>query len=111
MRTHVKHVLVCTGPRCDVEEIQAHALFHRLGEMIDARPNIKTKRTRTQCVMACQNGPIVVVYPDGVWYHRVDEKALERIVTEHLEGGREVTEHVFHRLYEGDVCPLENQKD
>jgi hypothetical protein len=53
MRTHVKHVLVCTGPRCDVPEIDAHAIFRRLGEMIDARPNIKTKRTRTQCVMAC----------------------------------------------------------
>ncbi len=105
MRTHVRHVLVCTGPRCDVDGIPAHAMFNRLGEMIDARPDIKTKRTRTQCFMVCKEAPIMVVYPEGVWYNRVDEKALERIVTEHLEGGREVSELVFHRLYEGDVCP------
>jgi (2Fe-2S) ferredoxin len=111
MRTHVKHVLVCTGPRCDIDGVPAHALFHRLGEMIDARPDIKVKRTRTQCFMVCKEAPILVVYPEGVWYHRVDEKALERIVVEHLEGGREVTEYVFHRLHEGDVGPPEATKE
>jgi (2Fe-2S) ferredoxin len=110
MRTHVRHVLVCTGPRCDVDGVPAHAMFRRLGEMIDARPDIKVKRTRTQCFMVCKEAPIMVVYPEGVWYHRVDEKALERIVAEHLEGGREVSELVFHRLLEGDVCPAENSE-
>jgi (2Fe-2S) ferredoxin len=61
-------------------------------------------------MVACRNqGPILVVYPEGVWYRCVDEAAVERIVTEHLVGGREVGELIFHRLGEGDICPLEKQ--
>ena len=93
MRTHVKHVLVCTGPRCDIDGAPVQAMLDQLGKLIDARPDLKVKRTRTHCMMVCKDAPIMVV----------DEKMLERIVVEHLEGGREVTELVFHRLGEGDV--------
>lgn len=77
-------------------------MFQRLGEKIDLRPELKVKRTRSNCFAVCKQGPILVVYPDGV-YRCVDEAVLERIVVEHLEGGREVSEHVFHRVGEGDV--------
>lgn len=87
--------------------MQAQAMFRRLGEALDARPELRVKRTRSHCFLACKDGPILVVYPDGVWYHRIDPTVLERIVTEHLAGGQEVTEYVFHRLGEGDACPLE----
>jgi (2Fe-2S) ferredoxin len=83
-------------------------MFRQLAEKIDARPHLCVKRTRSHCFAVCKDGPILVVYPEGVWYHRVDEAMLERIVTEHLDGGREVTEHVFHRLGHGDVCPAES---
>lgn len=85
-------------------------MFELMGEKIDARPELRIKRTRTHCMVACQNkGPILVVYPEGVWYQCADETALERIVVEHLEGGREVSDLIFHRLAEGDTCRLENQ--
>jgi (2Fe-2S) ferredoxin len=101
---------MCTGPRCTEDGVQAEAMFGRLGEQIDARPELRIKRTRTHCMVACRNqGPILVVYPEGVWYRCTDEAALERIVVEHLEGGREVSELIFHRLGEGDTCPVENE--
>jgi (2Fe-2S) ferredoxin len=46
----------------------------------------------------CTEGPIVVVYPEGVWYSNVTPALLERIVVEHLRDGRVVEEAVFHRL-------------
>lgn len=100
---------MCVGPRCTEEGIQAQAMFELMGRKIDARPELRIKRTRTHCMVVCRNqGPILVVYPEGVWYRCVDEATLERIVVEHLVGGREVGELIFHRLGEGDTCPLEN---
>lgn len=101
---------MCTGPRCTEEGVQAEAMFGVLGEKLDARPELRIKRTRTHCMVACRyQGPIVVIYPEGVWYRRVDEAAVERIVVEHLVGGQEVKDLLFHRLGEGDVCPREDE--
>lgn len=84
-------------------------MFELMGEKIDARPDLKIKRTRTHCMVACRHqGPILVTYPEGIWYRCVDEAALERIFAEHLVGGREVGELIFHRLGEGDTTPAES---
>lgn len=95
---------MCAGPRCTDGNTEAETMFQKLGEKIDSRPHLKVKRTRSNCFVVCKQGPILVVYPDGVWYRCVDETVLERIVAEHLEEGREVSEHVFHRLGKDDVC-------
>lgn len=108
MRTHDKHVLMCTGPRCTENGVQAEVMFGRLGEKLDARPHLRIKRTRTHCMVACRNqGPVLVVYPEGIWYRRVDETALDRIVAEHLEGGRAVEELIFHRIGAGDIGSMD----
>ena len=55
-------------------------------------------------MVVCKNkGPLVVVYPEGVWYQCKDEVALDRIVTEHLEQGKLVEDLIFHKLGEGDI--------
>lgn len=99
---------MCVGPRCTENGERAQAMFELMGEKIDALPELRVKRTRTHCMVACRaQGPVLVVYPEGVWYNRVDEAAVERIVTEHLLGNEEVSDLIFHRLGEGDTCPAE----
>ena len=58
----------------------------------------RVKRGETPCLGVCSNGPIVVVYPDGIWYAAVTPELLERIVVEHLKQNRPVEDAVFHRL-------------
>lgn len=103
MKTHQRHVLMCTGPRCTANGIESEALFKKLGQLIDAQGGLPVKRTRTHCFAVCKEGPILVVYPDGVWYHRIDESILKRIVNDHLAAGQPVESLIFHRTGLGDV--------
>lgn len=40
------------------------------------------------CLDRCAQGPVIVVYPEGVWYTYVDEEDVDEIIREHLQGGR-----------------------
>jgi (2Fe-2S) ferredoxin len=52
-------------------------------------------RSKVDCLRVCESGPIAVVYPDGTWYRGVTVEVADRIIDEHLVGGRPVEEHVF----------------
>ncbi|MBP8205864.1 MAG: (2Fe-2S) ferredoxin domain-containing protein, partial [Giesbergeria sp.] len=59
--------------------------------------DLRVKRSRVGCFAACKGGPVVCVQPDGTWYYNVTPGHMDRIVTEHLVGGRVVQELVFHQ--------------
>jgi (2Fe-2S) ferredoxin len=101
MDPYARHVLVCTGGYCSPDH-RGRQLYSLLAMLLQREGLLfgpsRVKRGETPCLGVCASGPIVVVYPEGVWYANVTPALLERIVVEHLKEGRVVDEAVFHRL-------------
>lgn len=91
------HVLVCKHKTCLRQggKASARALKRALKEQ-DLSGRVMV--TKVKCLDQCGRGPVMVVYPDGVWYGRVDEEAARRIAAEHLKEGRAVEEKVLRDM-------------
>lgn len=101
MEPYRRHVLVCTGSFCSPDR-RGRGLYALLASLLEREGLLfgpgRVKRGETPCLGVCAGGPIVVVYPEGVWYAGVTPELLERIVVEHLKRGQPVEEAIVHRL-------------
>ncbi|MBP3759971.1 MAG: NADH-quinone oxidoreductase subunit NuoF [Ruminococcus sp.] len=97
-----KHVLVCGGTGCTSSG--SPKIIAKLKEELAANGlTDKVQIVKTGCFGLCERGPIMIVYPEGSFYSRVDVEEIPRIVKEHLVEGNPVKEFLYEETVEGDT--------
>jgi (2Fe-2S) ferredoxin len=93
-----RHVFLCTGPNCCTPEVGLAAWEALKGQIKEhglGTGENACYRTKVGCLRICCNGPTMVVYPEGTWYHGMTAEHIPRLVKQHLVDGQPVAEWIF----------------
>ena len=89
-----RHIFLCAEEKCfAADENSRLQLWNHLKSLCKDHPQIM--RSRAACLRICADGPVAIVYPDGVIYHALTESALTEIFDSHLLRGEVVEKYVL----------------
>jgi (2Fe-2S) ferredoxin len=91
-----RHVFVCTsGDTCPAQgDVDRYVKVLRAGVLAAGR-QVEVRINKAGCFSQCGHGPMLVVYPDNVWYAGVRESDLQEILDSHIVGGVPVKRLVY----------------
>ncbi len=96
------HILLCchqSVPKCSTLETSVESWDFLKKRIIELNLTKQVYRTRSNCFQVCYGGPIMVVYPDGIWYRSCTKEVIERILQEHIIQGFPVKEYMLHNKF------------
>jgi (2Fe-2S) ferredoxin len=96
--SYKRHVLLCTGPNCCTPKdglAAWEALKRAIKDNNLGSGDRACYRTKVGCLRICCQGPTMVVYPEGTWYHGMTADRIPQFVQQHLVEGEPVAEWIF----------------
>lgn len=97
-----KHLFLCNGDSCIRNGAKESTMAIReCIKKLELQKEVHT--TRTLCNGRCDDGPIVIIQPDGVWYKQITCDKAEELVTEQIVYGRVLKDNLLYKNGEGHI--------
>lgn len=105
------HILICCQ-KCDSkcakidESKRAIEVCKEFAKFYEEEFKEKIMVTKTSCLKVCESGPIMAIYPEGIWYHSCDKKNLRKILTSHFLDGEVAEKFLLGSIQENQKSNL-----